>query len=42
MEHGVSDNSDNSGLWCGGGYGVIIDIIEYNINNYIRLCWVWC
>lgn len=21
---------------------MIIDIIEYNINNYIRLFWVWC
>lgn len=42
VEHGVSDNSDNSGLWCGEWCGVIIDIIECNIDNYIIWCWVWC
>ena len=42
VEHGVSGNSDNNGLWCGEWCGVVSDIIECNIDNYIRLCWVWC
>ena len=33
---GVNGSSDNGWRWWGGGYGVIIDIIECNINNYIN------
>lgn len=38
---GSSDNSSNEWWWCGGGYSVVNDISKYNINNYIRWCWVW-